>query len=83
MLNYRGYSVVLVVAPEGSWILTGADRCDVGGCDARAYARGLFEPVREEQQTSAVDLCGHHYRTAPMSFHERAYHVIDETAAIG
>jgi len=72
-----------VSAVERVWILTGHDRCDVHGCDARAYARGLFEPLRDDQETSAVDLCGHHYRTAPMSFHEQAYHVIDETEAIG
>jgi hypothetical protein len=71
--------VVAVTTVEPRGILTAADRCDVRGCGARAYARALFEPVSDEQKTSAVDLCGHHYRTAPMSLHELAYHVIDET----
>ena len=63
-------------------ILTHADRCDVGGCNARAFVRGLFNDIRDDQKTAAVDLCGHHYRTVPMSFHEKAYHVIDETDRI-
>jgi hypothetical protein len=65
-----------------STILNATDRCDVRGCNARAYVRGLFEPRDDNQRTSAVDLCGHHYRTVPMSFHEQAYHVIDETDRI-
>lgn len=63
-------------------ILTAADRCEVRGCNARAYVRGLFPPRSDEQKTAFLDLCGHHYRTIPMSFHEQAEHVIDETAYI-
>jgi len=62
-------------------ILNALDRCDI--CGARAYVRGLFNDIREDQKTAAVDLCGHHYRTVPMSFHEQAYHIIDETDRIG
>lgn len=69
-----------VVAP--TTILKHTDRCDVADCGARAYVRGLFNDVREDQKTAAIDLCGHHYRLVPMSFHEQAYHVIDETAGI-
>lgn len=72
-----------MVEGEPRRILNALDRCDVRGCSARAYARGLFRERSEEQKTSAVDLCGHHFRTIPMSFHEQAYHVIDETDAIG
>ena len=63
-------------------ILTALDRCEYRGCGARAYVRGLFEPLRDDQETAAVDLCGHHYRIVPMAFHEQAYHVIDETDRI-
>ena len=63
-------------------ILNHLDRCDIGGCDARAFVRALFEPLRDDQDTSALDMCGHHYRVAPMSLHERAYHIIDETHRI-
>ncbi|SIN72713.1 hypothetical protein SAMN05443544_0564 [Agromyces cerinus subsp. cerinus] len=76
------FGVVVVTGEPSSRILTHADRCDVRGCGARAFARGLFSELREEQKTAAVDMCGHHFLTAPASFREQAYHVIDETDRI-
>ena len=70
--------VPAIVAPAP--ILNALDRCD--WCGSRAYARALFEPLSEEQRTAYLNMCGHHYRTAPISLHERAYHVIDETDRI-
>src|SRR3546814_7482078 len=44
-------------------ILKASDRCDWSGCGAAAYARVFFPPVREEQETSFIDCCSHHFRS--------------------
>jgi hypothetical protein len=84
MSSWTGFLRGPVSTVEGrvSPILTGLDRCDWPDCDARAYARGLFEPLHEGQKTAYLNACGHHFRVVPMSFHEQAYHVIDETDEI-
>lgn len=69
-----------VVAPNT--ILNSSDRCDVRDCGARAYVRGLFEDIRPDQKTAAIDMCRHHFLLVPPKFHEQAYHIIDETAGI-
>ena len=68
------------MSSESVAILNALDRCD--WCGARAYARALFDPLSEGQKTAYLNMCGHHYRCAPMSLHEQAYHVIDETDRI-
>ena len=56
------------------------DRCEVAGCGARAYVRGLFDPIRADQREAVVDLCKHHHVECAELFGEQAYHVIDESA---
>ena len=59
-------------------ILNHLDRCEVRGCNARAYVRGLFNALREEQKTAAVDMCAHHARVNAEAIAAQAYTVIDE-----
>jgi hypothetical protein len=61
-------------------VLKVGDRCEVGGCNARAYVRGLFEAIRPDQREAVVDLCKHHHVERELKFAEQAYHVIDESA---
>jgi hypothetical protein len=80
----RGRVVVgaVMVARDDDGILKHTDRCDVRGCGARAYVRGLFEPLTDEQRTSAVDLCAHHFSEREEKIRATAYHVIDERSKI-
>ena len=63
-------------------ILNHLDRCEVRGCNARAYVRGLFNPVREGQRTAAIDMCGHHAKVHAEAIAAQAYTIIDETHLI-
>jgi hypothetical protein len=72
-------AVVAVDGVERPTVLTAQDRCEFPRCGAQAYFRGLFEPKSDEQKTSAVDLCKHHFDAFEASIRATAYHVIDES----
>lgn len=74
-------SAVTSVEPRVD-ILTSTDRCEVRGCGAQAYFRGLFEPISDEQKTSAIDFCRHHFAEVEQAVRAVAYHVIDESARL-
>ena len=62
-------------AAEPRRILTAADRCDVGSCGSRAYARVFYE-------TGSLSFCGHHWSSAPETLLEKSMYHLDETWAI-
>ena len=71
-------AVVAVDGVERPTVLTAQDRCEFPRCGAQAYFRGLFEPKSDEQKSSAVYLCRHHFLALEDSIRASAYHVIDE-----
>jgi hypothetical protein len=71
--------VVAVTSVERPSVLTHLDRCEVKGCRAQAYFRGLFEPLSDTQKRSALDFCRHHFLEQEAAVRAVAYHVIDES----
>lgn len=57
-------------------ILKASDRCDKGGCGARAYVRVILSK-------GWLDFCAHHHAEAPESLFDKAVYVIDEIWNVG
>ena len=62
--------------PRQIFTLTPADRCDVGGCGARAYVRVVVSGMSE------LDFCSHHGHEKRAAMVDLILDFIDESAAI-
>ena len=62
--------------PQQIFTLTAADRCDVGGCGARAHVRVVVSGMLE------LRFCAHHGHEKRAAMVDRIHDYIDESAAI-
>jgi hypothetical protein len=63
--------------PEELPVLTAADRCDVRGCNARAYFMAVIVVSKSE-----LMFCGHHGREIETTLRAVSVLLVDETANI-